>query len=669
VTKEKEDELVRSLRFRASTGSSREEDKELMSTPVLMEGIIEEISTNNQWSAERAKTIFELLIPNDFKEQLKRHGNINWILDAYTASYPWELLQDGLTDTKPICISAGMIRQLSTRNYRTTIKAVPKNTALIIADPDLKGFANQLPGALKEGQLVSELLADKGMNTTISFKGNHSEIIEKLFRDDYKIIHLSGHGIFNKDVLKGSGMVIGKNLFLSTREIQQMSSVPELVFVNCCHLGKTDGVAEEFYRERYKLAANIGTQLIENGVRCVIAAGWAVNDEAALEFANVFYKRMFDGYNFGDSVKEARIAVYDKFGHTNTWGAYQCYGDPFYKFDTIHGRKKSAEKTYLIAQEAEVELMNLLHELEIGKLPSQEYLKKLDLISEAVEKAAIRNAVITEKEALICLELGEYDRACEKFSSLLTMEEASFSFSVAEKYCNARSKNIIKQFRKVPQNKAEYLKKIGKVIDDLEILIDLSPTSERLNIIGSTYKRQAFLSGKTLKAKAYLKAAESYHRGYTNFNNWYSLTNWLIIESTLIRAGLRNWSTDLDKEGKPIGYIIPSLEESLRLLEVSRISMTQNEERMSYWDMLACLNIRLCKFILLFSESDSRTDLDNIIQEITTLWKIAGSKGKRFAEIEHLEFIIDALSVNENTQTLPLKNRLIQMKDELVKLI
>ena len=90
-------------------------------------------------------------------------------------------------------------------------------------------------------------------------------------------------------------MVIGNNVFLSTREICQMSSVPEMVFVNCCHLGHTDGATEALFRNRFKLAANIGTQLIENGVKAVIAAGWAVDDAAALEFTEVFYKYIFYG--------------------------------------------------------------------------------------------------------------------------------------------------------------------------------------------------------------------------------------------------------------------------------------------------------------------------------------------------------------------------------------
>jgi len=673
VVGKEENEVVRRLLFSTSTNSSREDEKELMSTPALMEGILEEISTNNQWTPERAKTIFELLIPNDFKEHLKRHGNINWILDSYTASYPWELLQDGVVDTKPICISAGMVRQLKTRNSRQTIKTVPKNNALVIADPDLKGFYSQLPGALEEGRKVASLLEERGMIITSSFKGNHSEIVEKLFRDDYKIIHLSGHGVFHADVTKGSGMVIGKNMFLSTREIMQMSSTPELVFVNCCHLGKSDGVSEELYQNRYRLAANIGTQLINNGVRCVIAAGWAVNDSAALEFAGVFYKKMFAGYNFGDAVKEARRAVYEKFGHTNTWGAYQCYGDPFYKFENLQVSQKRDDRTYLIAQEAEVDLMNLLNKLEIGKLPTAEYLRELEVITAAVDKAEVRNALITEKEALIYLELGEYELACNKFSQLLSMEEGTFSFSVAEKYCNARSKKIMLDYERTDSTKATikagFARQMDKVIRDLEILINLSPTSERLNMIGSAYKRQAYLSPRADKAKFYRKAAWHYQRGYSNYQTWYSLTNWLTLESALIRSRGMEWEAGRELISKETGYPLPMLQDAIKLLDLNRSSLSKNTERMSYWDMLACLNIRLCKFILLYKGPENEADLDDILQEITSLWKFAGSKGKRFAEIEHLKFVIDALSISEMEQTVKLKEKMNDMKDLLQKLI
>lgn len=663
---------VEYLSFSVSTNSSREESQELATTPALIESIIREMSTENSWTTQKAKTIFELLIPNGFKEHLKKHGDIKWMLDKYSAEFPWELLQDNAEDAKPLCVSAGMIRQLKTEDFRTSINVVPKNTVLVVADPNLNGFASQLPGALQEGKMVNEVLAGYGMDVTKSLNDNHPEIIEKMFSNDYRIIHLSGHGVFNPDEINRSGMVIGNELFLTTREINQMSAVPELVFVNCCHLGKTQGVSEKLYRDRYKLASNIGTQLIENGVKCVIAAGWAVNDEAALEFARVFYNRMFDGYNFGESVKEARNFVYRRFGHSNTWGAYQCYGDPFYTFDhlkrNLNPRKK--ERKFLIAQQAEIALTNLLYEVEIGTNSTEDYLDELKGISKAVKEADIRNAAITEGEGKIYFELRQYDLACEKFSSLLKSENASFSFSVAEKYCNSRAKKIVNDFGKDPEREKNqsYVEEMAKVISDLETLNELSPTSERLNILASTYKRQGILlsskrdaAGKKL---AYVEAAKYYKRGFDNYNNWYSLTNWLTIESMLVLQGVHSWSAKAEESS----YLLPSKEEALRLLEKCRSEQIQNTAKMSYWDMLAGINIRFCTYFVQVSDAGAITSLDTIFGEIKELWKIAGSKGKRFAEIEHLEFIADELTI-EKKLAKPVQEKRVQLNKEIEKLI
>ena len=671
--------MVSTLIFSASTSRAHEKEKALMSTPALLEGTIKEMSTTNRWTPQSAKAIFELLIPNDFKEQLKRHGNINWIVDYYTAEYPWELLQDQIEDSKPLCVASGMIRQLSTQNYNQIIKSSPKNNVLIIADPDLKGFASQLPGALKEGQQVAAKLLSEGMITTTSFKGTSDEIIEKMFSNEYRIIHLSGHGIFNQDISKGSGMVIGKDMYLSTREIRQMSTAPELVFVNCCHIGKISGVAEEFYQQRYKLAANIGTQLIENGVRCVIAAGWAVDDNAALEFANIFYDRILGGYTFGESVHEARKSVFEKYGSTNTWGAYQCYGDPFYRLKRRQNDESKNKTTYFISQEAEIDLLNLLNELEIGKKSTDDYIKMLETISEGVDSAKIRTPFIIEKEAQIYLELKDYNKACEKFSSLLNVEEASFSFSVAEKYYNALAKKITAEFKEILDKndvegtevkKNDSLVKIKKVIDDLDALARLIPSAERLNILASTFKRQGFIL-KSDKLSSYKNAAFNYQKAYNFSNNWYSLTNWLALESVLVLANLRSWEPDSENKNIELSYKLPTYEAATQLLDTSRSLLCKNNDRMSYWDMLGEINIGLCKFIMQFtyiqkSKEAEQISQKDIFKEIGELWKIAGSKGKRFAEIEHLEFIIDALSIVKNKNTKTLSDILEQLKKELL---
>jgi hypothetical protein len=682
------DKTIRCLTFSASTSRAHEKETELISTPALMEGAIKGMSTNNRWTPQSAKAIFELLIPNDFKEQLKRHGNINWILDAYTAEYPWELLLDEIVDTRPLCVASGMIRQLSTQNYNQVIKSTPKNNALVVADPDLKGFASQLPGALKEGQQVAAKLSERGLNVTASYKGTSDEIIEKLFSNDYRIIHLSGHGIFNEDSSKGSGMVIGNNMFLSTREIRQMSTAPELVFVNCCHIGKISGAAEELYQQRYKLAANIGTQLIENGVRCVIAAGWAVDDSAALEFANVFYERMLSGYMFGDAVSDARKSVFSKYSNTNTWGAYQCYGDPFFRLEQRRHDKAKHKRIYLISQEAEIDLANLLNELDIGKKSTDDYILQLEEISEGVDNAKIRTPEITEKEALVYLELKHYDKACDKFSALLKVEDASFSFSVAEKYYNAMAKKATGEFKDfiasvnvedetereqaISRKRDESIAVLNKVTTDLEALVKLIPSSERLNILGSTNKRKAFVLDKN-KLEYYEMAALNYQKAYNITKSWYSLTNWLALECALVMAQLHTWGSATNSNGKELGYELISYIQADMLLDESLSSLAENE-RMSYWDMLAKINIGLCKYILQFSKSNGKKRTGTIHQqdiylEIGELWKRAGSKGKRFAEIEHLEFMIDALSAAKNKNSNSLATKLEQLKKDLIKQI
>ena len=199
-------------------------------------------------------------------------------------------------------------------------------------------------------------------------------------------------------------------------------------------------------RNRFKLAANIGTQLIENGVKVVIAAGWAVDDAAALEFTDVFYEHMFDGAEFGQAVLEARQIIYEKYKYTNTWGAYQCYGDQFYTLRT--GYKKHAAKEYVIAREAEIELTNLLNKLEISGYTTEGLLAELNAISTAIDNANIRNGETTEIEALIYGGLCMYEQAMMKYESLLTMENASFSFSAMEKYCNIRPKYYVSEFKK-----------------------------------------------------------------------------------------------------------------------------------------------------------------------------------------------------------------------------
>ena len=640
-----------SMVFGSSTNDSREEENELFSSTPLIDLFISEVSHSNQWSSCTAKTLFELLIPNNLKEKLKRKGNISWILDENTASYPWELLQDNTTNAKPLCINAGMIRQLSTKDYRINIKRVAEKGALIIADPILNGYISQLPGAKEEGMIVKETLENVGYPTTQLIGTGAESIVKNFFCNDYTIIHLAGHGVFNPKSPRKSGMVIGKDIFLTVFEIKQMPVVPELVFVNCCHLGYSSAEDERFYRDRYKLAANIGTQLISIGVKAVIAAGWAVNDAAALDFAQVFYSSMFAGDNFGNAVKNARNYIYEKHPGNNTWGAYQCYGDPFFRLKGISGGSNTWSPSYIVPQEAEIDLDNLLNQLQMATSADKDHLAELSTIMNAVNRDVSRTPQIIERVAKIYQELALYIEATGYFEELLKMENADFSFSCMEKYCNTRSKLYIREVfeneKPSPDEKQKAYEKTERVISDLKVLLYSGETAERHNLLGSAYKRLAMLAADSKKrTDAYKSAIAHYENAYNNDynpNKTYSLVNSIEIACLLVfsEAIKDGGEFTVDK----VKYKLRTFEEAKqRLMDLLNILREKSEvQNIDYWDLIATLNIDLC---LLFIVEDKMIEAkwNEVNINFNKIWRKAGSEAKKAAEVEHLEFLTNSLN-------------------------
>jgi transcription initiation factor IIF auxiliary subunit len=648
------------LWFTISTDAAREEERMLKTNNETIVRMLDDISIHNKWSVDKAKAFFELLIPNDFKDQLKRQSNINWILDKHTAAYPWELLQDSSGNSLPLSVNAGMIRQLATKDYRLQINTVVESNAFVVGDPDLKGSTvPQLPGALKEGKRVDEVLSGKGYSVTSLLRSSATDILLSLFSKNYKIVHLAGHGIFNEDPAKPSGMLIGDNVFLTTSELSQMSTSPELVFVNCCYLGQTSATAEEYNQRFYRLAANIGTQLIENGVKVVIVAGWAVDDASAFEFTERFYQCMFQGDNFGDAIRKARKTIFDRYSYrTNTWGAYQCYGDPFYTLDVVPDTQEEKYE-FVIEEEAEIELTNLLNRLEAGNYDPQRINKRMDAIDKAINVASVKNGRTLELQALIYSALDMYGMAIEKFKQLLQEEKASYSFSALEQYCNLRVKFSIQEMRKPGNKKDGYVQQLKEVIPDLIALKQLSETPERLNILGSTYKRLGIASNPTQKKNAYIQAALYYKMAFEHKRNdarFYPLTNWLTIENALVLAGIHKWGAQLK------AYSLPTKEEAITILKKElKTQQTKDIQQITYWDIIAVANLLLC--LLLIGEKSVKPE--TVLKAYKDAWKHAGNEGHKRTEIEYFEFLMDVLAISSSKNARAVLAIVTKLKPDL----
>lgn len=334
------------LKFTTPTQRARAEVETVVTQRAVVDQFLTDAISTTRLDPNLGGTLFEMLLPNQLKEFAPDKQDIVVVLDADAARYPWELMFDPLSsDREPLAVQAGMLRQFETASYREQPVMATEQNALVIGDPDYQAPLKfpQLSGAKAEAEEVINVLGQNKYEVTPVIRKTSRAILDALFTKPYRILHLAGHGVFeyvdnitqNRQCPicnivhscehKVSGMVIGPNAFLTPAIIQQMRRVPEFVFINCCHLGNMAG---EVTRQRHALAANLATQLIRMGVRTVIAAGWAVDDRAAVTFARKFYSEFLSGTYFGQSVLLARRQTHLDHPMVNTWGAYQCYGDP-----------------------------------------------------------------------------------------------------------------------------------------------------------------------------------------------------------------------------------------------------------------------------------------------------------------------------------------------------
>ncbi|MGO4307821.1 CHAT domain-containing protein [Cupriavidus sp. RAF12] len=363
-----------SIVYTLDTRRARTEVRAVAAQGRLLRELVTVASSNTGDDASVGRTLFKLLVPLEMRPFLAGASEMQIELDAGTAGIPWELLDSGRdadasedVEYKPWAIRAKLLRKLRTQEFRRQVEDTARLAPmLVIGDPcsDDPRYP-LLPGARREARAVSKLLSgnfggvsrvETLVGTTDTDRGPDArKVVAMLLDTDWGIVHIAAHGQPAVETVGGGGagggdsgaaaatphtdsatraggIVLSNGTFLGPEEFAKMQRVPELVFVNCCYLAHTDTAAlletrpaAPFHRPYF--AASVADGLIKIGVRCVVAAGWAVDDAAAETFATSFYQALLNGRRFLDAVAIAREAAYRANPRSNTWAAYQCYGD------------------------------------------------------------------------------------------------------------------------------------------------------------------------------------------------------------------------------------------------------------------------------------------------------------------------------------------------------
>ncbi len=575
------------IAFRLDTKRARTEVTAQSTQGKLLRALVKRASTESNRDPLLGRTLFQLLVPLEVEPFLAGTSRMLLELDDRTAAIPWELLDTRSNertqqDEEPWAIRTKLLRKLQQEHYRQQVQdAQIDDAVLVIGEPlvDAETYV-ALPGARAEAEAVRDALIGSGglgADRVVALIDNNdaSSIINGLFDKRYRIVHVAGHGEpikRDKDgkIIEVGGVVLSEGAFLGPHEIRAMRTVPELVFVNCCHLAARDadqtlrgGTEAKKNFDRAEFAMGVADALISIGVRCVIAAGWAVDDQPAKVFADTFYRQLLGRRPFIDAVAEARKAAWNADRNSNTWASYQAYGDPDWVYrrgphDTMTVTRRPQDEFESVASplglalalEEQAVRVKWMHEDRVSQL------EKVRHLQGRFEALYGGMGAVAEAFAVAYSEAGDSDAAITWYQRALASNDGSCSLKAQEQLGNLRARRGWDRARASTATNAaapdlvQARQEIVQALATLQALAGLQPTAERESLCGSAWKRLALLERKVKDTAAFNSSMEMASQAYARAEDlalaqqdprlFYPALNRMALQY-VVHAGDRNW--------------------------------------------------------------------------------------------------------------------------------
>ncbi len=351
--------------------------------------------THLQGQVDRGQFMARLLLPRDLWGQFFTSVPLVMMLDATTARIHWEMIaqpdrlpvaddevEQSPDDLHPFFLgtSRGFTRQLRTGFAPPPDPPVSQQRllrVLVVADPAADAH---LPGAEEEGVEVADLFESFNRQTRSQNRvevvrlfgpreASRLNVLHHLINRSYDVLHYAGHCAYDPDNPALSGWVFTGGERISAMEMRRIDRIPGFVFSNACESGITPDRSE---MRSVALAPSFAESFFERGVSNFVCTAWPVYDTAARQFALTLYSNLLGlpvsqadpnaakptpGDNPkveadpdakptpGDNqrekenppqpmyraMQEARKAIF-KPEDARTWGAYQHYGNPYFRF-------------------------------------------------------------------------------------------------------------------------------------------------------------------------------------------------------------------------------------------------------------------------------------------------------------------------------------------------
>jgi pimeloyl-ACP methyl ester carboxylesterase len=350
----------KTYQFAALTQSASIPQRDIPLDPRLVNEANDELAAAGLDDQNQSGRFLEkLLIPEDIRALIYTPAPIVLMVDSTTARVHWEMIArtealgpgaapDVFNPDNFLGTSFGLTRQLRTTFAPTPEPPPPPKRiikVLVVADP-----ADDAPlaGAQAEGEEVATTF--ESFNSVFSAitpyeiqvtrlfgpaQAKRTTVLKKLMLENFDVLHFAGHCLYDKIDPSNSGWLFSlkDDERITANELKRIDRVPKFIFSNACESGITPDRSGDA-----GMAPAFAESFFARGVANFICTAWPVDDEAARTFARRLYSELLglspatDFAFLHTAMREARRAIASDFAGARTWGAYQHYGNPYFRF-------------------------------------------------------------------------------------------------------------------------------------------------------------------------------------------------------------------------------------------------------------------------------------------------------------------------------------------------